>query len=178
MNTSSSIGAIAFTRLQAMREQHDKKQPEKNINNNVTSIELPTAITALITGNEYWVTAKRNRYKKLIREGHLDNLLELAKLSLTKHNPANWFAKVCSVKAWERTLDFLKKLNDVRKKATQVTKRIGESMTTFVYKQIWAGRNVERWAVAAEEVGHDKPKQSRGRLFAYLCKQEGQGRAA
>jgi len=51
-------------------------------------------------------------------------------------------------------------------------------MATFVYKQIWAGRNVERWAVAAEEVSHDKPKQSRGRLFAYLCKQEGQGKAA
>ncbi len=178
MNRSSSIGVIAFTRLQAMRQQHDKKQPEKNINNDDTSIELPTAITKLITGNEYWIQAKSNRYKKLIREGHLDNLLELAKLALTKHNPANWFAKVCSVKAWERTLDFLKKLNNVRQKAIQVTKRIGEGMITFIYKQIWAGRNVERWAVAAEEVGHDKPKQSRGRLFAYLCKQEGQGRAA
>ncbi len=178
MNTSSSFGAIAFTRLQTMWEQHDKKQKEKNKRNDDTSIELPAAITKLITGNEYWIQAKSNRYKKLIKEGHLDNLLELAKLALTKHNPANWFAKVCSVKAWERTLDFLKKLNNVRQKAIQVTKRIGESMTTFVYKQIWAGRNVERWAVAAEEMRHDKPKQSRGRLFAYICKQEEQGRAA
>ncbi len=178
MNTSSSFGAIAFTRLQAMREQHNKKQKEELKKNDDTSIELPVAITNLITGNEYWVTAKRNRYKKLIREGYLDNLLELAKLALTKYNPANWFATVCSVKAWERTLDFLKKLECVRKKATRVTKRIGERMATFVYKQIWAGRNVERWAVAAEEVHHDKPNQSKEQLFAYLCKLEGQGLAA
>lgn len=179
MNASSSFGTVAFTRLQAMREQHDKKQKEMNINAaGVTSIELPTAIINLITGNEYWVTAKSNRYKKLIREGHLDNLLELATLALKKDNPAHWFAKVCSVKAWERTLDFLKKLNDVRKKAAQVTRRIGEGLTNFVYKQIWAGRNVERWAIAAEEVRHSKPNQSKERLFAFLCKQEGQGTAA
>lgn len=175
MNTTSSIGAIAFPRLRAMQKQHERQQQEKNKRNDNTSIELPAAITSLTTGNEYWVTAKSNRYKKLIREGHLDDLLELAALALTKNNPANWFAKVCSVKAWERTLDFLKKLNDVRKKAAQVTKRIGEGMATFVYKQIWVGRNVERWAVAAEEVAHNKPNQSKERLFAYLCKQEGQG---
>ena len=118
MNTSTSFGTLAVTRLQTMREQHDKKQQEIKIKAvGDTSIELPAAITNLITGNEYWVTAKSNRYKKLIREGHLDNLLELAKLALTKDNPAHWFAKVCSVKAWERTLDFLKKLYDVRRKA-------------------------------------------------------------
>ena len=175
MHTASSFGALAASRLLAMREQHEQKQLETNTNKGSTSIELPAAITRLITGNEFWVTAKSNRYKKLIREGHLDNLLELAKLALTKNNPANWFAKVCSVKAWERTLDFLKKLNDVRRKATQVTKRVGEGMITFVYKQLWAGRNVERWAVAAEELRHDKPNQSRERLFAYLCILEGQG---
>jgi hypothetical protein len=179
MNTSTSLSALAVTRLKAMREQHDKKQKEIKIKAcGDTSIELPAAITNLITGSEYWVTAKSNRYKKLIREGHLDDLLELAKLALTKNNPAHWFAKVCSVKAWERTLDFLKKLYNVRKKAAQVTKRIGERMTNFVYKQIWAGKNVERWAVTAEEVKHDKPNQSVGRLFAYLCKQEGQGTTA
>jgi hypothetical protein len=162
-----------------MREQHDKKQKEIKIKaGSDTSIELPAAITNLITGSEFWVTAKSNRYKKLIREGHLDNLLELAKLALTKDNPAHWFAKVCSVKAWERTLDFLKKLNNVRMKAAQVAKRIGEGMTKFVYKQIWKGKNVEHHAITAQEVRHDKPKQSIARLFAYLCKQEGQGTPA
>jgi hypothetical protein len=175
MNASTSFGTLAVSRLQAMREQHDNKNKELKINaEGVTSIELPAAITNLITGSEYWVTAKTNRYKKLIREGHLDNLLELAKLALTKDNPAHWFAKVCSVKAWDRTLDFLKKLETVRRKADQVTRRIGEGLIKFVYKQIWAGKNVERHAITAQEVRHDKPKQSIARLFAYLCKQEGQ----
>ena len=179
MNTSTSFSTLAATRYQAMREQHDIKQQELKIKAcGDTSIELPAAITNLITGSEFWVTAKTNRYKKLIREGHLDNLLELAKLALTKDNPAHWFAKVCSVKAWERTMDFLKKLDTVRRKADQVAKRIGEGLTKFVYKQIWAGKNVERWAVAAEEVRHDKPNQSKWRMFAYLCKQEGQGTTA
>ena len=179
MNALTSFGTLAGAHLQVMRELHDKKLKELKIKAfGDTSIELPAAITNLITGSEFWVTAKSNRYRKLIREGHLDNLLELAKLALTKDNPAHWFAKVCSVKAWERTLDFLKKLDNVRRKADQVTKRIGDSLTKFVYKQIWAGKNVERWAVAAEEVRHDKPKQSKGRLFAYLCKQEGQGTTA
>jgi hypothetical protein len=109
MNTSFS--AIASTRLQAMREQHDKEQKQSEKNDN-TSIEVPAAITSLITGSEFWVLAKTNRYKKLIREGHLADLLELvelAKIAVTKKKAANWFAKVASVKAWERTLDFLKK---------------------------------------------------------------------
>ncbi len=176
MYTSSSFGAIAAARLQALREQQAQQQ-KSNTNKDSTSIEVPAAITNLITGNEYWITAKTNRYKKLIREGHLNDLLELAALALRKNNPAHWFATVCSGKAWERTLDFLRKLRDIRKKAAHVTKRIGEGIITFVYKQLWAGRNVERWAVAAEEVRHDKPSQSRERLFAYLCKLEGQGLA-
>src|SRR5438270_11081903 len=168
MNTSTSFGTLAGARYQAIREQRDQKLKELKIKaGSDTSIELPAAITNLITGSEFWVSAKSNRYKKLIREGHLDNLLELAKLALTKDNPAHWFAKVCSVKAWERTLDFLKKLYSVRMKAAQVAKRIGEGMTKFVYKQIWAGKNVEHHAVTAEEVRHDKPKQSIARLFAY-----------
>jgi len=179
MNASTSFNTLAVSRLQTMREQHDKKEQEIKIKaGSDTSIELPAAITNLITGSEFWVTAKSNRYKKLIREGHLDDLLELAKLALTKDNPPHWFAKVCSVKAWERTLDFLKKLYSVRMKAVQVVKRIGEGMTKFVYKQIWEGKNVEHHAVTAEEVRHDKPNQSKWRLFAYLCKQEGQGTTA
>ncbi len=173
MNQSSSFGAIALTRLQALREQHEHSQKEQNKSKIDASIELPAAITNLVTGNDYWVTAKTNRYKKLVRDGHLDDLLELAAMALTKHHPANWFAKVCSVKAWERTKDFLGKLYSVRRKAGQITKRVGERMTKFVYKQLWAGKSAERWAIAAEEVRHDKPNQSRTRLFAFLCQQEG-----
>lgn len=135
---------------------------------------MPAAIQQLTTGSDYWIDLKLKRYRKLIREGHLADLLELAALALTKSNPANWFAKVCSVKAWERTLDFLKKRHAVLQKAEQVISRIGkdmaERMQKFVYKQIWAGKSVERYAVAAQEIGDNRHK-----LFAFLCKQEGQG---
>jgi hypothetical protein len=175
MNSSSSVSAIALTRLQALRAQHDTQHAQnQSQENDNTSIELPMAITNLITGTDFWVLAKTNRYRKLVREGHLSDLLALAAIALTKQHPANWFAKVCSVKAWERTLDFLKKLYNVRRKAERVAERIGkdiaEGMRRFIYKQIWAGRSVERHAVAAQEIGKHRYK-----LFAFLCTQEGQG---
>jgi hypothetical protein len=144
-----------------------------NITNN-TSIELPDEIQALITGNEYWVNAKSNRYRKLIREGHLEKLLELSRMAHSKHNPANWFAKACSKAAWERTMAYFAKLAEVAQKAEQVVRRIGIKVNKFIYKQIWKGVNVERWAVAAEEIRHDKPGQSRERHFAWLCVHEKQ----
>ncbi|GCE46262.1 hypothetical protein EI42_03132 [Thermosporothrix hazakensis] len=113
------------------------------------------------------------RYQKLIREGHLADLLELAAIAPTKEKPAHWFAKVCSVKAWERTLDFLKKHFAVLKKAEQVIERVGkemaEQMRKFVYKQIWLRRSVERHAATAQELPHNRPGQSREKLFAWLC---------
>jgi hypothetical protein len=139
---------------------------------NNTSIELPQEIKALITGNEYWVNAKSNRYKKLIREGHLEKLLELAKMAHSKNNPANWFAKACSKAAWERTLAYFAKLAEVAHKAERVVRRVGIKVNKFIYKQIWKGVNVERWAVTAEEVRHDKPGQSREKHFAWLCLHE------
>src|SRR3989442_11471610 len=99
----------------------------KAITNN-TTIELPQEIKELITGNDFWVNAKSNRYKKLIREGHLDKLLELAKMARVKNNPANWFAKACSKLAWERTLAYFAKLNEVARKAEHVARRLGTNV--------------------------------------------------
>ena len=61
------------------KQSNDASSIENKVGNttNNTSIELPDEIKELITGNEYWVNAKSNRYKKLIREGHLEKLLEL-----------------------------------------------------------------------------------------------------
>src|SRR5260221_13098766 len=69
---------------------------------NNTSIELPAEIKALINGSDYWVHLKTLRYKKLIREGHLDKLLHLAREAQTKGTPANWFTAACSKKRWEK----------------------------------------------------------------------------
>ncbi len=69
--------------------------------------------------------------------------------------------------------------------AAQVLTRLGanlgataDRMQKFVYKQLWLKRSVERHAATAQELPHDKPNQSRARLFAYLCALEGQGLAA
>lgn len=140
-----------------------------------TSIELPAQIAALITGADFWVRAKSNRYKKLIREGHLEKLLYLAHEAQTKEHPANWFAAACSKANWEeRTLPFFAKLREVARTAELVAKRLGAKINRFIYKMIWRGVNVERWAVAAQEVPHDKPGQSREKYFAWLCVNEQQ----
>lgn len=175
MSGSLSASAIVLTRFRALRVQHDAQQTYKlSQEDSNTSIELPAAIIRLITGPDFWVVAKSNRYRKLAREGHLRDLLELAAIALTKQHPANWFATVCSVRAWKRTLGFLKRLHEVHAKAERIVERIGremaEHMRMFIYKQIWAGRSVERHAAAAQEIGKDRHK-----LFIYLCTQERRG---
>jgi hypothetical protein len=135
-----------------------------------TSIELSAEIRALITGSDFWVQAKTNRYKKLIREGHLDKLLHLARTAHTKEHPANWFAAACSKARWEQyTLPYFAKLAEVARKAEHVARRLGTQINNFIYQQIWRGVNVERWAIAAQEVRHDQPGQSREKYFAWLC---------
>jgi hypothetical protein len=140
---------------------------------NNTSIELPAEIKELITGSDYWVNLKTLRYKKLIREGHLDKLLHLAREAHTKDHPDHWFAAACSLKRWEKyTLPYFAKLKEVAQKAEAVVRRLGTKINRFIYKQIWKGVNVERWAIAAQEVRHDKPGQSREKYFAWLCVNE------
>ncbi len=113
-----SAGAVLSARyasFQQKKQCNDDASIENTVSKDITnktSIELPQEIKELITGNNFWVDAKSNRYKKLIREGHLDKLLRLAKMAYGKEKPANWFATACSVKAWERTLAYLAKLKD------------------------------------------------------------------
>jgi hypothetical protein len=65
-----SAGAVLETRYASLKQKqlNDDVSIENKVSNttNNTSIELPDEIKALITGNDYWVTAKTNRYKKLI----------------------------------------------------------------------------------------------------------------
>jgi hypothetical protein len=177
MNTLSA-GAVlsaryaSFKQKQCSNDVSIENTVSKAITNN-TSIELPQEINALITGSDFWIRAKTNRYKKLIREGHLCKLLHLAHEAQTKDNPANWFAAACSKARWEKyTLPYFTKLKEVARKAEHVARRLGTKINNFIYKQIWKGVNVERWAVAAEEIRHDKPGQSREKHFAWLCVHE------
>ena len=172
-----SAGAVLqtrYARFNQSRMQGDVsiETTEGNATNN-TSIELPSEIKALITGSDFWVQAKTNRYKKLIREGHLEKLLYLAREAQAKEHPANWFAAACSKANWEeRTLPYFAKLREVARKAEQVVRRLGTKINNFIYKMIWRGVNVVRWAVAAEEVPHKQPGQSREKYFAWLCVNE------
>lgn len=171
---ASSAGAVLETRYASLKQKslNDDASIENTVGNttNNTSIELPQEITALITGSDFWVLAKTNRYKKLIREGYLDKLLHLARAAQTKDNPANWFARACSKARWEKyTLPYFAKLKEVARKAETVARRLGLKINKFIYKQIWNGVNVERWAIAAEEISHDKPGQSKSKHFAWLC---------
>jgi hypothetical protein len=181
--STQEILAARFSQLKQNNEINSDSSIENTVGKltNNTSIEtnavddtLPIAITELITGSDYWVLAKSNRYRKLIREGHLEKLLDLAKMAQTKNNPANWFAKACSKAAWERTLAYFAKLSQVARKAETVAKRLGTTTSKFIYKQIWKGVNVERWAIQAQEMKHEKPGQTTLKHFAWLCVNEKQ----
>lgn len=135
------------------------------------SIELPAKIEKLITGSDYWRLAKQNRYKKLIREGHLRDLLELADFAASKRLPANWFAKVCSKARWESTLEWLRKVRDIAKNAAEVARRLNckPGQMKAVYKACWSlGGAVIRKAVHAEEVVAAEGGNAL-KLFNYLC---------
>jgi len=175
-HTASTAELLAADRFQRLRQHQTTdavsiENTEGKTPNN-TSIELPTEIKELITGSDYWVRAKSNRYHMLIREGHLDKLLELAKLARGKDNPANWFAKACSKAAWDRTLAYFAKLTEVTRKADRIARRLGTKVNKFIYQQIWKGANVERWAAVAEETCHAKPGQGMLQHFAWLCAHE------
>jgi hypothetical protein len=175
----STVSAGAVLRASYARYRPNQSNDDTSIESTVgkltnnTSIELPAEIKALNTGSDYWVLAKTNRYKKLIREGHLGKLLHLAREAQTKDHPDFWFARACSKVRWEKyTLPYFAKLQEVARKAEQVARRLGTKVNKFIYKQIWKGVNVVRWAVAAEEVRHDQPGQSREKYFAWLCAHE------
>lgn len=138
------------------------EETEGNITS-TTSIELPDEISSLITGSEYWRRAKENRYRKLIRDGHLYDLLDLAKEAVTKDNPAHWFARVASKAQWERTLDYLSKLRSIAQNALEVARRLAarpEQMKA-IHKALWRSGDALRHAITAQETGRDK--------FKYFC---------
>ena len=142
---------------------------------NNTSIELPEEIDNLIDNKAY-----RNKFKKLIREGHLNDLMELAKMAVTRDKPKYWFARVTRTKPlpgyeneptyWERSLKYLAKLRQIRQKAAYTAQKLGTNVTKFIYKQIWKGVNTIRWACLAAETPHNKPNQSDMQHFMWLCK--------
>jgi hypothetical protein len=134
--------------------------------NNITSIELPAEIDALIDNKSY-----RPRFQKLWRL-YPQELVEWARVAIEKKGltepPSHYFAKGCKVGIWEeRTLKFLAELAKVRELAERVAAKLNTAVTRFIYQQVWRGVNVERWADMAAEVGEHK-----GKYFTWLCRRE------
>jgi hypothetical protein len=53
-----------------------------------------------------------------------------------------------------------------------VARRLATKVNGLIYKQIWSGVNVERWAIRTEETRHAKPVQGVLQHFAWLCTHE------
>jgi hypothetical protein len=159
---------------------------ESSVGTNNTSIELPPEIDALIDNKAY-----RNKFKSLIRKGYLQDLLELAEIALTKDQPSHWFAKATKttlapgqegLTMWERTLKYLAKLRNIQQMAERVAAKIGTTVTKGIYKQIWRGANVERWADTVAEMKHLAGQRAGKRIirkdtdpakyFMWLCGRE------
>lgn len=122
------------------------------------SIELPSEIDELIDNKMY-----RNKFKKLIREGHLAELTELAEIAVTKTNPSRWFATVCAKARWEGTLKWLQKTREVAQAAAEVAKRLmaAPKHMKAIYKACWRRSDALLQAIKAEETGNDR--------FKYFC---------
>lgn len=123
--------------------------------------EIPEAIDILIDNKMF-----RNKFKALIRKGHLRDLLDLAEVAQGKDTPSHWFARATRTTPvpgkegkpthWERSLKFLAKLRQVRRIAHEIGSRIkvpADSMNA-VFKAAWRHQQgAIRFAVTAAEVG-------------------------
>lgn len=123
--------------------------------------EIPEAIDALIDNKMF-----RNKFKALIRKGHLQDLLDLAEVAEGKDNKSHWFARATRTTPlpghegkptyWERSLKFLAKLRQVRRIAEQIGNRIKvpQGSMNAVFKAAWRHQQgALRFAVTAAEVG-------------------------
>lgn len=116
-------------------------------------IDLPEAVDALIDDKAY-----RPKFRKLIREGHLNALVQLAELApklATRQPPSHWFARYTSKAKWAQTLQWLAKLAQVARTAAEVAKRIAITPNQMkpVFAAVWRlGAGVIRHAVTVQEL--------------------------
>jgi len=165
------VDALLVARRTSFAKQQSTSSIEVDVSTSTNSIELPAEIDALIDNKAY-----RPRYKKLWRL-HPRELMAWAKVAREQKNltgpPSHYFAKGCKVGIWEeRTLKFLAKLFKVQETAARVAQKLHTDVTKFIYRQVWRGVNVERWADTAQEMPHEKPGQSKVKHFGWLCRRE------
>lgn len=117
------------------------------------SIDVPGEIDSLIDHKMY-----RNKFRKLIREGHLAHLLKLAEIAQTKETPSRWFAMVTAKRNWERTLEFLAKVRQVANQVAHAAQQLAVPAERMkpLFKAAWQLRgHLPRLAGLAKETGRD-----------------------
>jgi len=72
----------------------NKTSIESSVGNNITSIEIPAEVDALIDNKAYY-----NKFRKLMRE-YPQEIMALVELARTKDQPSHWFARVTAKKNW------------------------------------------------------------------------------
>ncbi|MER0445976.1 hypothetical protein ABR738_15645 [Streptomyces sp. Edi4] len=135
--------------------QFYRRNEGKNALSSIEEGEIPQVVDELIDNKMY-----RNKFKALIRRGHLQDLLDLVEVAHTKEKPSRWFASVTAKKCWERTLDFLAKMREVQRVVQEVRKRITVPAKSVgaVFKAAWRHRQgAVRFAVTAAETGKTHP---------------------
>ncbi|MFC1419381.1 hypothetical protein [Streptacidiphilus cavernicola] len=183
------MGATALSEVISARQFYRNKASEARISSIEKPLtqeaerearivrDLPAEINELNVGMDWLREAKANRYRKLIREGHLNDLLELVALApkmAQTTTPANWFAAWAGKKHWERTLKTLTKLRRVAQVAEEVATRVKALPKDMgaVLKAVWRhGERAVQMAVTASEtaVTKKRPEGSAYRLFCFLA---------
>jgi len=170
---SEAIGSVLESRMASIELKRVNTNTESieptRTQTSASTVDIPEAIDALIDKKSY-----RNKFRALIKQGHLNDLLELAEMAKSKDSPSHWFATVTATKAkdgkpsrWEGTLRFLSELRSVRQTVAEVLRRLKVPADSLkaVYKACWKLREaVVQRAVTAAEIGRDP-----FRLFCCLC---------
>ncbi|MFC8074654.1 hypothetical protein ACFUN8_03840 [Streptomyces sp. NPDC057307] len=147
------------------REFYRNKASESASVTSIEGQEIPQQVDDLIDNKMY-----RNKFKSLIRKGHLQDLLDLAEVAKDKDTPSRWFAKSTRTTPvpgnegkpthWERSLKFLAKLRKVRRVVQQVSSRlkVPANSVNAVFKAAWKHQEAAvRLAVTAAETGKSHP---------------------
>lgn len=125
--------------------------------------ELPPAIEALVDNKAFLP-----RHRKLQREYGDEILLRLAELAQTKDKPSHWYAKVTSVKCWERTLKMVRRLIAATKRAMAAMEKLGAKADWLPWYTAVAYRNSE--ATVAGWVEQAARGRSPARYFGWLAR--------
>lgn len=124
--------------------------------------ELPGEIEALVDNKAFLP-----RHRKLQREYGDEVLLKLAELAQSKDKPSHWYAKVTSVKCWDRTLKMVKKLIAAAKRAVLAMEKLGAKAEWLPWYTSITYRNSE--ATVAGWVEQASRGRNPARYFGWLA---------